>query len=54
MKDIIPLPGPFVFAQAVEEEVFHQQDLVQLFPYGLSVTTDVNRPFLLLRMKVSS
>lgn len=49
MKDIIPLNGHVVFSQAIEEETFHQKDLVQLFPYGLSVTTDVNRPFLLLK-----
>ncbi len=49
MKDLIPLSGQIVFSQAVEEESFHQRDLVQLYPYGLSVTTDVNRPFLLLK-----
>ena len=49
MKDIIPLSGQIVFSQGLEEETFHQKDLVQLFPYGLSVTTDVNRPFLLLK-----
>jgi hypothetical protein len=49
MKDLIPLHGQIVFSQAVEEETFHQRDLVQLFPYGLSVTADVNRPFLLLK-----
>lgn len=52
MKDITNL-GPtakFIFSHSSEEEeVFHQQDLVQLFPYGLSVTGDVTRPFLLLK-----
>lgn len=33
------------------EEVFHQDDLVELFPYGLSMTTDAARPFLLLKDK---
>lgn len=32
-----------------EEETFHQEDLVQLFPFGLSVTNEADRPFLLLR-----
>ena len=35
--------------QSSEEETFHQEDLVELFPYGLSVTTDASRPFLLLK-----
>ena len=33
--------------QDQEEEVFHQDDLIELFPYGLNV--DGNRPFLLLK-----
>lgn len=53
MKDILDLnslKSQIIFAQeSQEEEVFHQNDLVQLFPYGLSVTTDVSRPFLLLK-----
>lgn len=32
-----------------EEETFHQDDLIQLFPYGLSLATDSERPFLLLK-----
>lgn len=35
--------------ESQEEETFHQSDLVRLFPYGLSVTTDATRPFLLLK-----
>ncbi|MEK2645579.1 bifunctional nuclease family protein [Bdellovibrio sp. BCCA] len=53
MKDILDLnnlKSQIIFAQqSQEEETFHQSDLVQLFPYGLSVTTDVSRPFLLLK-----
>ncbi|MEN0057247.1 MAG: hypothetical protein AAGB31_00305 [Bdellovibrio sp.] len=53
MKDILDLNNlrtQIVFSQeSQEEEVFHQNDLVQLFPYGLSVTTDASRPFLLLK-----
>lgn len=44
------MQAQIVFAQETqEEETFHQKDLVQLFPYGLSVSTDVSRPFLLLK-----
>lgn len=53
MKDILDLNNSktqIIFAQGTqEEETFHQNDLVQLFPYGLSVTTDAARPFLLLK-----
>ncbi len=36
-------------SQDQEEESFHQSDLIELVPYGMSV--DVNRPFLLLHDK---
>lgn len=53
MKDILDsknLNTQIIFAQeSQEEETFHQNDLVQLFPYGLSVTSDAARPFLLLK-----
>jgi bifunctional DNase/RNase len=53
MKDvsnILKFSTKFIFAQeSLEEETFHQNDLVQLFPYGLSVDGDVTRPFLLLK-----
>lgn len=53
MKDvsqILKFSTRFVFAQeSQEEETFHQKDLVQLFPYGLSMEGDVSRPFLLLK-----
>lgn len=53
MKDLLDLnnlKAQIIFAQqSQEEETFHQNDLVQLFPYGLSVTTDASRPFLLLK-----
>lgn len=32
-----------------EEETFHQDDLIRLFPYGMSLATDSERPFLLLK-----
>jgi len=41
-----------IFTKGSEgEEIFHQEDLVELFPYGLSMTTDASRPFLLLKDK---
>lgn len=53
MKDTFDenqLKAHIVFASgAYEEEVFRQEDLVRLFPYGLSVTTDAARPMLLLK-----
>ena len=53
MKELLDfnnLKAQIVFAQETqEEETFHQKDLVQLFPYGLSVSTDASRPFLLLK-----
>ena len=36
-------------SQDQEEETFHQKDLIQIFPYGLSLTQDVQRPFILMR-----
>lgn len=40
----------FVFQnQDQEEEFFHQKDLIQLFPYGVSFGTDPQRPFILFK-----
>lgn len=48
--DFDSLTGKIIFSQpSQEEESFHQNDLVRLFPYGLSVSTDAMRPFLLLK-----
>ncbi|HEY1078915.1 MAG TPA: hypothetical protein VGE46_02425 [Bdellovibrio sp.] len=53
MKDVLDfnnLKAQIIFAQqSEEEETFHQQDLVRLFPYALSVTTDAARPLLLFK-----
>jgi bifunctional DNase/RNase len=53
MKDILTfenLKNQIVFStESKEEESFHQKDLIQLFPFGLSMTTDAMRPFLLLK-----
>lgn len=47
MKDIKSFLG---FANAKdEEEIFHQSDLIELKPYGLSVAPQLDRPFLLLK-----
>ncbi len=40
----------FQFTQShQEEEIFHQKDLIQLFPFGVSLQSDSSRPFLLLK-----
>lgn len=49
MKIDLPLPEFQFLSQKDDEEVFHQSDLVELKPYGLSVNTDQSRPFLLLK-----
>ncbi len=44
------LGGQIYFQQSGdEEEVFHQEELIQLQAYGVSLSTDIQRPFLLLR-----
>jgi hypothetical protein len=32
-----------------DEEVFHQAELIQLFPYGISIAPQIERPFLILK-----
>lgn len=39
----------FFSTEKEDEEIFHQNDLIQLFPFGVSLTTDNHRPFLLLK-----
>jgi len=39
----------FFSQDSSDEETFHQNDLIQLFPFGISLTTDASRPFLLLK-----
>lgn len=43
------LAGNIFFQTSGEEEVFHQEDLVLLQPFGISISTDPQRPFLLLK-----
>ncbi|MEK6775164.1 MAG: hypothetical protein AABY64_14580 [Bdellovibrionota bacterium] len=46
------LKSQLFFSNAsAEEEVFHQKDLIQLVPFGISLTSDMARPFLLLKDK---
>jgi bifunctional DNase/RNase len=46
------LGGNLIFAeQSSEEEVFHQDELIQLFPFGVSITPDILNPFVLLKDK---
>ena len=44
--------GHMLFSSSTEEEeVFHQDDLIQLFPFGVSLTPDLMNPFVLLKDK---
>ena len=44
------LKGQLFFnSEHSEEEIFHQRDLIRLLPYGISITADMQRPFLLLK-----
>lgn len=46
------LGGKLEFAtELAEEEVFHQSDLIQLYPFGVSITPDLLNPFVLLKDK---
>ena len=51
MNDIIRFTmGNVSFSHSQNEELtFHQEDLIQLFPYGVSLASDDSRPFLLLK-----
>ncbi len=53
VKSLLTQNSKIIFAQNQQgEEVFHSRDLVQLFPYGISVSplpVDAQRPVLLLK-----
>lgn len=51
MSEIIRFThGPMNFSHSQEEEItFHQEELIQLFPFGVSLATDDSRPILLLK-----
>ncbi|MES3036666.1 MAG: bifunctional nuclease domain-containing protein [Bdellovibrionota bacterium] len=52
-KDLVDLQkllkGQIFFSDSGDEEVFHQDDLIQLHPMGVSFAADSEKPFLLLR-----
>lgn len=49
-SDLKDIKSQIIFAhESHEEETFHQNELVRLFPYGMSLTSDAMRPFLLLK-----
>ncbi len=51
MKNIIP---DFVFSKPQDERVdFNETELIELIPYGLSLSNDADRPFLILKDKTS-
>ncbi len=41
----------FFSSDSAGEEIFHQKDLIQLLPFGISLTSNITRPFLLLKDK---
>lgn len=49
MKEMRP---DFLFSKPQDERVdFDEKDLIELMPYGLSLTNDASRPFLILKDK---
>lgn len=44
-----PLSSAHYIHSSESEEVFHQRDLLQLFPMGIALSVDPDRPILLLR-----
>lgn len=48
LRNLLSESARFAATQS-EEEVFHQDDLVRLVPFGLSLSTDSQRPFLLFK-----
>lgn len=43
------LGGTYHFDDSQNEDVFHQRDLIQLFPYGVSVAADLKNTFFFLK-----
>ncbi len=46
--------GEFRFNDKSEEEVFHQDDLIPLFPFGVSVAPDLSDTFFFLKNKTQN
>lgn len=44
----------FRFNDTTEEEIFHQDDLIPLFPFGVSLAPDLNDTFLFLKDKTQN
>lgn len=48
----VSFPADILFAKPQDESVnFDERDLVELFPYGLSLSNDAQRPFMILKDK---
>lgn len=45
------ISGEFRFNESSEEETFHQNDLIALYPYGVSVAPDLSDTFFFLKNK---
>lgn len=51
MKNLTP---DFLFSKPQDERVdFNEKDLIELIPYGLSLSNDASRPFLILKDKAA-
>lgn len=49
-RDFNPIEPQFLFSKSQDERVdFEEKDLIRLMPYGLSLTNDTTRPFLILQ-----
>lgn len=48
------LGGEYHFAETSDEESFHQKDLIQLLPFGISVAADLKNTFFFLKDKTQS
>lgn len=52
MEKNINFTADILFAKPLDESVnFEEKDLVELFPYGLSLSNDATRPFMILKDK---
>lgn len=49
---MLNISADILFSKPQEEDVnFAQKDLIELFPYGLSLSNDAHRPFMILKDK---
>lgn len=55
VSDKINIIADVVFVKPQDEKVdFCEKDLVELFPYGLSLTNEMSRPFMILKDKTGA